>query len=247
MSSLTRMLAVLDLFSREHETMTAEEIAETMQLTRTTCYRYTRELSSAGLLVSHGGKFTLGPRIIQLDHRIRESDPLLNAGKEVLAQLARAVGATGLMATIYRNEIINIFQCGGEEALRLVTYGRGTSVPTFRSSSSKVILAALSRARLRRIWADNAHDPDCLAIGADWLAFWQALQAIKKNGFWISRSEVDSSLVGIAAPVFYRDGDVAGSMTLIFQDQAFSLFDADSLGARLLDAAHAVSDALSSR
>ncbi|HVR52012.1 MAG TPA: IclR family transcriptional regulator [Pseudorhodoferax sp.] len=247
MSSLTRMLSVLDLFSREHETMSAEEIAEALALARTTCYRYTKELSSAGLLVSIGGRFTLGPRIIQLDHRIRESDPLLNAGKEVLAQLARAVGATGLLATVYRSEIINIYQCGSEEALQLVTYGRGTSVPTFRSSSSKVILAALSRARLRRIWADNADDPDCQAIGADWLAFWQALQAIKRNGYWISRSEVDSSLVGIAAPVFHRDEDVAGSMTLIFQEEAFSLFDAETLGARLLRAAQEVSTSLSTR
>ncbi|MGC3984456.1 MAG: IclR family transcriptional regulator [Pseudorhodoferax sp.] len=247
MSSLTRMLSVLDLFSREHESMSAEEIADAMSLTRTTCYRYTKELASAGLLVSNAGRFALGPRIIQLDHRIRESDPLLNAGKDVLAQLARAVGATGLMATIYRSEIINIFQCGSEEALQLVTYGRGTSVPTFRSSSSKVILAALSRARLRRIWTDNEGDPDCRAIGADWLAFWRALQAIKRNGYWISRSEVDDSLVGIAAPVFYSDGDVAGSMTLIFKEEAFNLFDTETLGARLIKAAQDVSDALASR
>lgn len=247
MSSLTRMLSVLDLFSREHEAMSAEEIAEALKLTRTTCYRYTKELAGAGLLVSNGGRFTLGPRIIQLDHRIRESDPLLNAGKDVLEQLSRAVGATGLMATIYKSEIINIFQCGSEEAMRLVTFGRGTSVPTFRSSSSKVILAALSRARLRRIWADNAQNPDCQAIGADWLAFWQALQAIKKNGFWISRSEVDNSLVGIAAPVFYSDGDVAGSMTLIFKEEAFSLFDAETLGNRLLQASEQVTATLAER
>ncbi|MGJ7530633.1 IclR family transcriptional regulator [Variovorax sp. GB1P17] len=247
MSSLTRMLSILDLFSREHEAMSADEIADAMTLTRTTCYRYARELTSAGLLVSNGGKFTLGPRIIQLDHRIRESDPLLNAGKNVLSELAGGLGATGLLATIYNGEIINIFQCGGQEAMDQVTYGRGTSVPTFRSSSSKVILASLSRARLRRIWSDHENEPDCLAIGADWLAFWQALQAIKRNGFWISRSELDSSLVGIAAPVFHKDGDVAGSMTLIFQAEAFGLFDTEALGARLLRAAEHVSTSLSTR
>lgn len=246
MSSLTRMLAVLDLFSREHESLTAEEIAETLELSRTTCYRYTRELASAGLLVSIGGRFTLGPRIIQLDYRIRESDPLLNAAKDALTKLAASVDAAGLLATIYKNEIINIYECGGEAAPSHITYGRGTTVPTFRGSSSKVILASLSRARLKRLWTDNQTNPDCLAIGAGWKAFWQALQLIKKNGFWVSRSEIDSNLVGISASVFHGDGDVIGSMTLIFQVETFNLFDSNALGKRLSDIANAVSVALGS-
>ena len=75
MSSLTRMLSVLDLFSRDHMALTAEQIAEELKLTRTTSYRYIGELMQAGLLVSTMGVYTLGPRIIQLDYRIRESDP----------------------------------------------------------------------------------------------------------------------------------------------------------------------------
>lgn len=241
MSSLSRMLAVLDLFSKDHVSLSAEEIADMLQLARTTCYRYTGELTGAGLLVSNGGKFTLGPRIIQLDHKIRETDPLLNSGRRVLTSLADAVGAAGLLATIYKDEIINIYDCGGDKVSSQITYGRGTAVPTFRSSSSKVILAALSRSRLQRLWNDHQHQPDCLAIGETWLAFWQALQAIRKNGFWISRSEVDSTLVGMAAPVFYGSGDVAGSITLIFQAEDFGLFDERALGVRLLDAAAEVS------
>ncbi len=241
MSSLSRMLTVLDLFSKEHVSLSAEEIADMLKLARTTCYRYTRELTSAGLLVSNGGRFTLGPRIIQFDRKIRETDPLLNSGRPVLDTLADAVGAAGLLATIFKSEIINIYQYDGDHASNKVTYGRGSAVPTFRTSSSKVILAALSRSRLQRIWTDNQHQPDCRAIGENWLAFWQALQAIKKSGFWVSRSEIDSTLVGIAVPVFHATGEVAGSMTLIFQSEDFDLFDTNALGARLLEAAAEVS------
>jgi DNA-binding IclR family transcriptional regulator len=238
------MLAVLDLFSKEHESLTADEIAETLDLSRTTCYRYTSELTSSGLLVNMGGRFSLGPRIIQLDHRIRQSDPLLNAARDRLGKLAASVDAAGLLATIFKDQIINIFECGAEDAPTHVTYGRGTSVPTFKGSSSKVILASLSRARLKRLWDDNDTNPDCLAIGNTWKSFWRALQEIKQNGFWISRSEIDSSLVGVSAPVYYGEGDIAGSMTLIFQADAFALFDANALGAKLADVAAEVSLAL---
>lgn len=244
MSSLTRMLTVLDLFSREHESMTAEEIAEKLHLSRTTGYRYTRELTGAGLLVSNGGRFTLGPRIIQLDYKIRESDPFLNSAKEVLNKLAVSVDAAGLLATIYKNEIINIYECAGESIRNDVTYGRGTSVPIFKGSSSKVILASLSRARLKRIWDDNDNNPDCLAIGENWKSFWQNLQLIKRNGYWVSRSEIDADLIGMSAPVFFGNGEVLGSMTLIFKTETFHLFDADALGNRLLEISAGVSDAL---
>lgn len=244
MSSLTRMLSLLDLFSREHTSMSADEIASATGLARTTCYRYIKELSGAGLLVGIGGEFRLGPRIIQLDYRIRQSDSLLNAGTDVLAQLTDALSATGLLATIYDSEIINIFEVGGTSAAPHLTYGRGTSVPIFKTSSSKVILACLPRARLRRLWLKHEQDPDCLAIGANWLAFWHALQAIKKNGYWISRSEIDAATVGIAAPIFYPSGEVAGSMTLRFLEEEFALFDPVALGNRIMAGADKISQLL---
>ncbi|MFC6947214.1 hypothetical protein ACFQI9_21485 [Paraburkholderia dipogonis] len=41
--------------------MTAEAIAEHMSFSRTTCYRYVRELANVGLLVSHNGVYSLAP------------------------------------------------------------------------------------------------------------------------------------------------------------------------------------------
>lgn len=238
------MLSMLDLFSREHTTMTAEQIAETLALSRTTCYRYTRELSRAGLLVSNGGAFMLGPRIIQLDRRIIESDPLLNAGRPVLVALADALGATGLISTSYDDQIISIFQHEGARSPIALSMGRGTTMPAFRTATSKVILASMSRSRLKRIWSRHRHEPDCLALGVDWLAFWKALQAIKRQGYWSSLGEVDAGLAGIAAPIVYESGDVAGSMSLVFTADEFALFDVAALGARVVDAAARVSRAL---
>ena len=62
-------------------TSSDDEIAAALGLARTTCYRYVRELAQAGLLVSGGGRYSLGHRIIRLDHQIRECDPLIGAAK----------------------------------------------------------------------------------------------------------------------------------------------------------------------
>lgn len=238
------MLSVLDLFSRAHTTMTAEQIAEAMGLTRTTCYRYTRELSHAGLLVSDGGLFMLGPRIIELDRRIIESDPLLNAGRPVITALADSLGAKGLLTTSYDDRVINIFEHMGSLVHTPLSFGRGTTMPLFRSSTSKVILASMSRSRLMRLWRSHQDEPDCQAIGKDWISFWKNLQIIKRQGYWTSAEELDAGMAGISAPILFGTGEVAGSMSLVFTAEDFKIYDMELLAARLRGAASKVSHAV---
>ena len=235
------MLSVLDLFSRDHTTMTAEQIGDALSLTRTTCYRYTRELTQAGLLVSHGGQFMLGPRIIELDYRMLGSDPLINAGGPVVSAMADAMGATGLLTASYDDHVVNVFAHTGSPRPLPLSFGRGTTMPMFRSSTSKVLLAMTSRGRLRRLWERHEHDPDCLAIGADWKAFWRTLQEIRQLGYAASYGELNAELAGISAPVTFNGGEVAGCMSLVFLRKDFNRFDVQLLGARLCVAAADVS------
>ena len=84
-SSLARMLSVLDLFSDHQLTWTAEAITEALQMSLPTGYRYVKMLTDAGLLQrAADAHYTLGPRIIVLDHgRIVEQgthDTLVAAG-----------------------------------------------------------------------------------------------------------------------------------------------------------------------
>jgi DNA-binding IclR family transcriptional regulator len=238
------MLSVLDLFSRDHTTMTAEQIADALILTRTTCYRYTKELSDAGLLVSVGGRFMLGPRIIELDHRMLDSDPLINVGGPVVSALADSLGATGLLTASYSDHVVNVFAHTGSRKPLPMSFGRGTTMPMFRSSTSKVLLAKMSRGRLRRVWDRHEHDPDCRAIGADWKAFWRQLQNISELGYAASKGELNAELAGISAPVSFNGGELAGCMSLIFLREDFDRFDEQLLGTRLCVAAAAISGSL---
>ena len=74
-SSLARMLAVLDLFDEQRLSLTAEAIVDALQVSQPTAYRYVKLLTEAGLLQRQGAAhYTLGPRIVVLDHLIRRAD-----------------------------------------------------------------------------------------------------------------------------------------------------------------------------
>ena len=52
MSSLGRLLSVLDLYSEVEPIWTLEEITSETGYTRSTAYRYVKELCDSGLLIS---------------------------------------------------------------------------------------------------------------------------------------------------------------------------------------------------
>nr|WP_238541302.1 IclR family transcriptional regulator [Burkholderia gladioli] len=235
------MLSILDVFSSSSMSMTAEAIAEQMGFSRTTCYRYVKELASVGLLVSANGAYSLGPRIIHLDYNMRQSDPMLQAAAPVIRELVHITGGNGLVSTLYDDQIINVLQDTGSEDLHL-GFSRGRMMPLFRGASSKVIVAAMSRARLKRL-----HDRHRAELGDfdDWPAFWKHCQQIEEKGYWISQGELDPGFVGIAAPIRSVHGnEVNSSVSLIFRAAHFQLFDEAALGKSLLGAASRIGSTL---
>ena len=88
MKSLEKMISILDLFEGTEMEWAPEAMADRLELTRSTLYRYLKVLSDAGLLTSLPGVgFTLGPRIAELDFRMRHSDPLISASRPVMAEI----------------------------------------------------------------------------------------------------------------------------------------------------------------
>jgi len=241
MSSLRRMLTVLDLFTEAAPAWTAEAIAEKLAYTRPTAYRYVRELAAAGLLRrGSGGTYWLGTRIIELDHQIRLTDPLLLAGSAPMRALADLTGCDVVLGSIYGDRILTVHQEHGLEGIS-ATYGRGRSMPLYRGMLSKMLLASVTRAQLRRIHAAHATEAAAEAFAADWDTLLANLKSIRSAGHCISHGELDPGLVGIAVFLSSREHETQAALGLILTRQRFATSDVGRLlqmlretGARIL-------------
>lgn len=241
MSSLSRMLKILDLF-QDGTTMSAEEIAQRTSLTRSTAYRYVKELCDAGLLGRVSGEYALGPRIIELDWMIRNSDPLIAAARPVMESIRDTTGMTVLASGLYGERVINTHIEPGREALSL-SFGRGRPLPLFAGAGSRAIVANLSPSRLRRLHRDHADDP--ALRGADWRTFSAQCREIREQGWCLTSGELNRGLTGIAAPVFDADGAVLGSLTVVGRADRFALFREEAIARMVCDAARRVTEKVS--
>lgn len=243
MNSLRRMLDVLSLIGPGRPTLDIDTLCTELGYAPASAYRYVRELNEVGLLVRLPGGYALGPRIIELDLLMRENDPLLRSSRSLLEAMTQETGLHALLSELYEDTVINIHQEDGLDGHPL-NFGRGRPMHLFRSATSRVILANLSPRQLRRVYDKHADNPDLLRLGADWKLFSKAMLQIRKQGYCLSRGELDPDKTGLAAPIFDDKKRVLGSITLVGSHGRFAAFNEDFLARRIGQAAREITQSI---
>jgi DNA-binding IclR family transcriptional regulator len=247
-SSLERMLGLLDAFSEAAPVWTVDALGEAHGLSRSTAYRYVKDLCKAGLLAPvGGGGYSLGPRIIELDRQIRNADPLLMAARDTLSDLLPRVGEGILFICGLRGDaVLSVFLMENPNTLD-ISYSRGRPMPLFRGSASVVILAHLPEGRLRRLYREHAQAIAEAGLGRDWISFRNALRAIRARPYLTGRAQLDPGVFAISTPVFDADGNILASLTLAMPESRADHEEIAPLAALVGEGAARITAAVASR
>jgi DNA-binding IclR family transcriptional regulator len=214
MSTFSKMLSILDLFTADRPTMTTEEITAALGCTRPTGYRYIRELSQAGLLNRISGAYTLGSRIIELDYKIREFDPLLSASRLAIKSLQESLSCDALLMVYIGGKVTVTHHERGPDAIS-VSYGRGRNMPVFRGAGSKALVANLPRAEQQRLYEAQPEAAAGAGLGSSWPEVRRSFAAMRRAGYVVTFGELDRGNVGIGASITVPSGPPA-SIVLAF-------------------------------
>jgi len=231
-TSLAKMLALLEAFTKERHVWTVEAMAAHFGYTHSSTYRYVRELCRSGLLVRMpGGEYVIGARVVELDSLIREADPLTKVCVPMMERLTKLIGCHALLSNVYGQHLINVSHIRGYEAIDL-TFVRGRRLPWFHGATSKAILAFLPRKRLRKLFEDHF---DGEKSKENWKQTLAEFKNISELGFCISEGELQQGIVGIGAPIIVA-GEVMGSVTLVFSERHGEFLNWAAIGELLLGA-----------
>ncbi|WP_300492511.1 IclR family transcriptional regulator [Sphingomonas sp.] len=235
------MLTVFDLFSIERPALSTEEIMEHLGTSRGTAYRYVAELTASGFLVRMNGLLFLGPRIIELDYFIRQSDLDMHVVQPVLRALSEQCECDVLLADYFDDRIVVRYHQRRDENLA-VSYGRGRRMPLFKGAASKAILAALPASRQKRLYESYDAEIREYGLGGSWKEFRASLSGFKKAGYVTSIGELDQGNAAVAAPIsFDPRTNLPGSVSLIFSEKRFKLTSEDVVGRICQNAAQEIS------
>ncbi len=241
MSTLSKTLALLDFFGPDSLQVNAETVVERMGLSKATVYRYFKDLCDAGLLTRVGsGSYSLGPRIIELDWMMRQYDPILIAGRELMHELAEETRLAVFSSVFYDGHIINTYIVEPSERFAYA-FGRGQPLPLFCGAQSKVLVAYQPGRKLQKLFQEKiAGNPDNPFHTLSWKDFARTTKKIRKDGYCITNAELTEGLTGIAAPILQNDKDVVGSLCVVGTDAKFDLLRRESVIERVVETARRI-------
>ncbi|MEY2685202.1 MAG: hypothetical protein RJA09_2346 [Pseudomonadota bacterium] len=240
-SSLARMLSTLDLFSDQQLHWTADAISDALQVSLPTGYRYVKMLTEAGLLQRGAdSRYTLGPRIVVLDHYIRQADPVLQHGIPFMQELVAQTGLDCVVSALHGDQLLDTHREMGQSPAHL-GYGRGRPRPLFQGGAPKVILANWTPVALHKLLDKHTTPIADAGLPTDWPSFRRYFSQIRKAGHYISRGELEPSLSAVAAPLFRADGSVLGALSVVTTVQRMAVIDEAKLAQLVMRAAHDIS------
>lgn len=221
MSTAKKLLNALALFTFEAPEWTVEAAAEALNVSSSTAYRYFSSLTEAGFLDPiSGGRYILGPAVIAYDRQIRHQDPLLKVSRPALERLIKRNGGEGvaLLCRRFRQQVMCIYQYYEHQPDKAVSYERGRPMGLYRGAASVAILANLPARTLKSMYRTDAKAISEAGRGDSWDEFRTGLRKIRNEVVCVARGELDSGMIGIAAPIFQSERKVIGSASIVVSE-----------------------------
>lgn len=239
--TLERGLAILRFFKTVPKAG-IPEVAEALDLSRSTAYRIAERLRELGFLEvdAASARWRLGRETVQLGVAALQSTDLMRIAPPVLLSLLEGTREAVNLAVFDTDSMVLVYREQGPQSVT-ISSRLGSRRPMHASALGKAYLAALKpsechalveRLELKRFTSETIVDRAALERG---------LQAVRKRGFADDRREFEQSLACCAAAVFdHRAVPVAAISVSGPAERILAKFD--RIGAEVAAAARSISE-----
>lgn len=214
-AALAKGLTLLDLVANADKPLRFAELMRQSELSKPTFARILRTLIAFGL-VRHDeaqGVYMLGPRFLELSHRVWDTFDLESVAKPELERLASDLGETVALCRLDQDEVTYIDERSGPGLA--VRVAKGQKAPLHCTAAGKVLLAfqdpGLGRALVDRLPLER-HTPatvtDKTALNAD-------LALTRARGYSLSYEEHMEGVNGVAVAIGAPDGSPIGALAVL--------------------------------
>ena len=212
---LERGLRILQMFSRARTAIKPPEIAEELEIPRSTVHRLLQTLEELGFLKrsENGATYALGPAVLTLGFDYLGSLDIVQLSNGVLAALRDETQGSTHLSVRNGTEIIYLSRHASSAAITS-NVGVGTSLPAHATVMGRVLLADLSAAELRTLYKDKRLQPYNENTPTTLTALERLLSEDRQRGYVISASFFERGISSVAAPVKDHTGRTVAAINV---------------------------------
>lgn len=242
LQSVQNGLKILQLFSLEKPVWGITEIANELNLNKSTVSRLVSDLVAEDYLQKKGTKYSLGLSLLCLSGVITSHLEIHREAKDSLHTLVNKVEETAHLCILEGTNITYLHKVECKHPVRLMSH-IGRNNPAFCTSAGKVLLAhhhetvvqAVIDAGLPKMGPNSITDPEL---------FLQDLNEVKNQGFSICIDELHEDVVSIAAPIRDYTGNVIAAVSIAGPAQRITEDKLDGYTSAVINAGNEVSTKL---
>jgi IclR family transcriptional regulator, pca regulon regulatory protein len=250
--SLERGLAILGCFTAKRPVLGIADIADELDMSRSTTHRYVITLVALGYLEQGASrKYRLGLRVTDLGMSALNSTGLREHAHPYLEELRQRTSYTTSMGVLDGTEVLYIDRIRSfrrEARTADLNLHAGSRLPAHATAMGKLLLANLPETEQRELIGQmklTKRGPNTITSKK---ALREELDAIVASGLAVDDQELASEFYAISAPVRNEARQVVAAVNLAAHSKTISLEEfVDALSPHLLSTADRVSARLGYR
>lgn len=212
-ASVRRVFSILSCFTQEEPVLGNAEIAEKLNLSRSTTHHLITTLCNEGILIRDAQrKYRLGWRLLELSNSVMYQYDFYNKALPLVKQMTDRFDATAHIGMFDQGDVVITVRMTSNDTSDLPTY-LGARKPAYCTSLGKILLA-YNDSYLKVTAAKGFSKQGTNTITSS-EALKKELKTIREQGYAISKNENDTSTYAIAAPIQTYSGKTIAAVNLV--------------------------------
>ncbi len=197
MRAVQRILAIFESFTAERNSLTLQEISDTIGLPKSTAFRIVQSLEKAGYIVRlEDQKYCLSFRFTRLAGLVKSTLGIREIARPIMLELAELTKETVSIHTVSgKNRVCIDALATAASTLRNVVQP-GEQVPLLSGSASNVLMAHMPKSTLTPLVSSIGRQTK--RTQADVL---EELAKVRRQGYAVSHGERLLGVTAISAPI----------------------------------------------
>lgn len=213
LDSLANGLQLLQIYATGVASVTVQEAAECLSVTRAASRRILLTLEKLGYVRQDGRDFSPTPKVMDLGYAYFASLSLPKLTRATMQEVAHSVGETCSLGVLDRQHVVFLAR---EEAPKLLKLDLsvGSRLPAYAHSLGRTLLSTLDDEQLD----DYLENADLKRLTpyttVSRSALRKLIRQVRQDGYCVSVSELVDGFAGVAVPLHNHEGQVVAGLSV---------------------------------
>lgn len=189
------------------------EIANHLDMTKSTVYNHLQTLLNAEYLVKEDETYHVGLKFLRVGEYARSRHDIARVGPDEIDKLAHKTREMANLVVEEHGQGVFLYRAKGADAVHMDTH-TGKRLPLHNTAFGKAILAHLPEERVEEIIETHGLSKDTDRTITDKEALYEELEAVRDRGYAFDREERLEGLRCVAAPIVNNDDTAIGATSV---------------------------------